>query len=117
MYISAPSGTKVLAGYLIPEEEYARLDHSDFNTYGEEKSLEIIQFMRDLDWVYISFDEGDRISLRPTEKGLRIFEDGFQRTCNVDCDRLGMVQVQGSCIAFIKLQWKKRSEKWKRISQ
>ena len=78
MYISAPSGTKVLAGYLIPEEEYSRLDHSDFNTYGEEKSLEIIQFMRDLDWVYISFDEGDRISLRPTEKGLRIFEDGLK---------------------------------------
>ena len=78
MYISAPSGTKLLASHLIPEEEYSRLDSADFNTYGEEKSLEIIQFMRDLDWVYISFDEGDRISLRPTEKGLRIFEDGLK---------------------------------------
>jgi tetratricopeptide (TPR) repeat protein len=78
MYISAPSGTKLLASYLIPEEEYSKLESADFNTYGEEKSLEVIQFMRDLDWVYISFDEGDRISLRPTEKGLRIFEDGLK---------------------------------------
>lgn len=70
MYISAPSGTKLLASHLIPEEEYSRLDSADFNTYGEEKSLEIIQFMRDLDWVYISFDEGDRISLRPDRKSV-----------------------------------------------
>ena len=78
MYISAPSGTKLLASHLIPEEEYSKLESADFNTYVEEKSLEVIQFMRDLDWVYISFDEGDRISLRPTEKGLRIFEDGLK---------------------------------------
>ena len=84
MYISAPSGTKVLASYLIPGEEYSKLEKADFNTYGEEKSLEIIQFMRDLDWVYISFDEGDRISLRPTEKGLRIFEEGLKEELTKD---------------------------------
>lgn len=77
MYIAAPPGTKILAKYLLPPEEYKILDEVDFNVYGEEKSLSILQFMRDLKWIYISYDEGDKISLKPTETGIEIFERGL----------------------------------------
>ena len=77
MYIAAPPGTKVLARYLIPPEEYNILEDVDFNVYGEEKSLTILQFMRDLNWIYISYDEGDKISLKPTETGIDVFEKGL----------------------------------------
>lgn len=77
MYIAAPPGTKLLAKHLIPKEEYDILEEVDFNVYGEEKSLSILQFMRDLKWIYISYDEGDKISLKPTEKGIEIFEKGL----------------------------------------
>lgn len=77
MYIAAPPGTKLLAKYLMPVEEFQILDEVDFNVYGEEKSLSILQFMRDLKWVYISYDEGDKISLKPTESGIEIFEHGL----------------------------------------
>ncbi|MCL6090394.1 MAG: hypothetical protein M1393_05075 [Candidatus Thermoplasmatota archaeon] len=77
MYIAAPPGTKVLARYLIPPEEYKLLEEVDFNVYGEEKSLTILQFMRDLKWIYISYDEGDKISLKPTETGIDVFENGL----------------------------------------
>lgn len=79
MYIAAPPGTKILAKYLLPDEEYKVLDEVDFNIYGEEKSLIILQFMRDLKWIYISYDEGDKISLKPTEKGIEIFERGLSQ--------------------------------------
>lgn len=77
MYIAAPPGTKILAKYLLPQEEYNILDEVDFNVYGEDKSLTILQFMRDLKWIYISYDEGDKISLKPTETGIDIFERGL----------------------------------------
>lgn len=77
MYIAAPPGTKLLAKYLIPQEEFKTLDEVDFNVYGEEKSLAILQFMRDLKWIYISYDEGDKISLKPTETGIAVFENGL----------------------------------------
>ncbi|MCL4337187.1 MAG: hypothetical protein M1129_02635 [Candidatus Thermoplasmatota archaeon] len=77
MYIAAPPGTKILAKYLLPTEEYNLLEEVDFNVYGEEKSLTIVQFMRDLKWIYISYDEGDKISLKPTETGIEIFERGL----------------------------------------
>ncbi len=77
MYIAAPPGTKILAKYLLPAEEYNLLEEVDFNVYGEEKSLTILQFMRDLKWIYISYDEGDKISLKPTETGIDIFERGL----------------------------------------
>ena len=77
MYIAAPPGTKTLARYLIPMEEYEILESADFNVYGEEKSLAILQFMRDLKWIYISYDEGDKISLKPTETGIDVFEKGM----------------------------------------
>ena len=77
MYIAAPPGTKILAKYLIPPEEYTILDEVDFNVYGEDKSLSILQFMRDLKWIYISYDEGDKINLKPTESGIEIFERGL----------------------------------------
>lgn len=77
MYIAAPPGTKILAKYLIPNDEYNLLDEVDFNVYGEDKSLTILQFMRDLKWIYISYDEGDKISLKPTEVGIDIFERGL----------------------------------------
>ncbi len=77
MYIAAPPGTKILAKYLLPTEEYNLLEEVDFNVYGEEKSLTILQFMRDLKWIYISYDEGDKISLKPTETGIEIFERGL----------------------------------------
>ena len=70
MYIAAPPGTKLLAKYLMPPEEFKILEEVDFNVYGEEKSLAILQFMRDLKWIYISYDEGDKISLKPTETGI-----------------------------------------------
>ncbi|MCL5782860.1 MAG: tetratricopeptide repeat protein [Candidatus Thermoplasmatota archaeon] len=77
MYIAAPPGTKTLARYLIPMEEYEILESADFNVYGEEKSLAILQFMRDLKWIYISYDEGDKVSLKPTETGIDVFEKGM----------------------------------------
>ncbi len=77
MYIAAPPGTKMLAKYLIPQDEYQILDEVDINVYGEEKSLAILQFMRDLKWIYISYDEGDKFSLKPTEPGIEIFERGL----------------------------------------
>lgn len=77
MYISAPAGIKILAKYLMPEAEYLKLDEQDFNVYGDQKSMTILQFMRDLDWIYISYDEGDRISLKPTKLGIEIFENGL----------------------------------------
>lgn len=76
MYISAPPGTVALAGYLLPEEEYEKLSREGFNSYGEEKSLTILQFMRDLEWIYISYEESGLISLKPTERGLDFFEKG-----------------------------------------
>ena len=77
MYISAPAGIKILAKYLMPDDEFQMLDEKDFNIYGEQKSMTILQFMRDLDWIYISYDEGDRISLKPTKLGIDIFESGL----------------------------------------
>lgn len=77
MYISSPPGTIALAGYLMPLEEHRKLSEMGLNAYGEEKSLTILQFMRDLEWVYISYEEGGVISLKPTEKGLEFFERGM----------------------------------------
>lgn len=77
MYIAAPPGTKMLARNLMPHDEYEVLEEVDFNVYGEEKSLAILQFMRDLKWIYISYDEGDKISLKPTATGIEIFEKGL----------------------------------------
>ncbi len=77
MYIAAPPGTKMLAKNIIPHDEYDVLEEVDFNVYGEDKSLAILQFMRDLKWIYISYDEGDKISLKPTETGIEIFEKGL----------------------------------------
>src|SRR5579875_294882 len=77
MYVSAPPGTKYLAKFLLPEEEFEKLDEVDFNIYGEEKSLALLQFMRDLKWIFISYEEGDKISLKPTPLGLDIFENGM----------------------------------------
>ena len=48
MYITAPAGLKDLARYILPDSEYKRLEEEDFNVYGEEKSLQIIQALRDL---------------------------------------------------------------------
>lgn len=77
MYIAAPPGIKLLAKNLMPAGEFEILDEVDFNIYGEEKSLAILQFMRDLKWIYISYDEGDKISLKPTESGIEVFEHGI----------------------------------------
>jgi tetratricopeptide (TPR) repeat protein len=79
MYISAPAGIKLLARHLIPEKEFKKLEDLDFNVYGDQKSMPILQFMRDLDWIYISYDEGDRISLKPTKLGIDIFENGLTK--------------------------------------
>ena len=79
MYISAPAGIKLLARHLIPEMEFQKLEDLDFNVYGDQKSMPILQFMRDLDWIYISYDEGDRISLKPTKLGIDIFENGLTK--------------------------------------
>ena len=79
MYISAPAGIKLLARHLIPEKEFRKLEDLDFNVYGDQKSMPILQFMRDLDWIYISYDEGDRISLKPTKLGIDIFENGLTK--------------------------------------
>lgn len=77
MYITAPPGTKLLAKHLLPEDEYRKLEEEDFNVYGGEKSLQIMQFMKDLGWVTINFEEFDKISVKPTNLGLEIFESGL----------------------------------------
>ncbi|MEM0158578.1 MAG: hypothetical protein QW812_03610 [Thermoplasmataceae archaeon] len=77
MYISAPPGIKYLAKFLLLKDEFQKLDEVDFNIYGEERSLAILQFMRDLKWIFISYDDGDKISLKPTDLGLDIFENGI----------------------------------------
>lgn len=77
MYITAPPGTVELARILIPEEEYQRLSSLGFNSYGEAKSMSILQFLRDLDWIYISYEESEVLSLKPTQIGLEVFEKGL----------------------------------------
>ena len=77
MYISSPPGTIALAGHFMPPEEHRKLSEMGLNAYGEDKSLTILQFMRDLEWVYISYEEGGVISLKPTEQGLSFFERGM----------------------------------------
>lgn len=78
MYVTAPPGTVELARLLIPEQEYERLSSLGFNSYGEAKSMAILQFLRDLDWIYISYEESEVLSLKPTQLGLDVFEMGLE---------------------------------------
>ena len=70
MYIIAPPGTVELTRLLIPKDEYDKLSSLGFNSYGEAKSMAILQFLRDLDWIYISYEESEVLSLKPTQLGL-----------------------------------------------
>jgi tetratricopeptide (TPR) repeat protein len=79
MYITAPAGLKDLARYILPDSEYKRLEEEDFNVYGEEKSLQIIQALRDLGWITLNFEEFDKISVKPSTLGLEIFEGGLTK--------------------------------------
>lgn len=76
MYVSAPPGTVELARLIVPQDEYEKLSSLGFNSYGEAKSMTILQFLRDLDWIYISYEESEVISLKPTQLGLEVFERG-----------------------------------------
>lgn len=88
MYISAPPGTVELAKLIIPDDEYDRLSSLGFNSYGEAKSMTILQFLRDLDWIYISYEESEVLSLKPTQLGLEIFERGIAADSQEDKDSL-----------------------------
>ncbi len=78
MYVTAPAGTVELARLIIPKQEYEKLVSLGFNSYGESKSMSILQFLRDLDWIYISYEESEVISLKPTQLGLDVFERGLE---------------------------------------
>lgn len=88
MYISAPPGTVELARLIIPKDEYERLSSLGFNSYGESKSMTILQFLRDLDWIYISYEESEVLSLKPTQLGLEVFERGVAADNKEDLDTL-----------------------------
>lgn len=79
MYITAPAGLKDLARHILPDSEYKKLEEQDFNVYGEEKSLQIIQALRDLGWITVNMEEFDKISVKPSTLGLEIFEGGLTK--------------------------------------
>lgn len=101
MYITAPPGTVELARLIIPEDEYEKLSSLGFNSYGESKSMAILQFLRDLEWIYISYEESEVLSLKPTQLGLEVFEVGPEADHKEETEAL-LVLIRKYLSVFLK---------------